>query len=556
MNVAAGEARSTDPRGRANRLELALVAGLVAALWMFVAWKTFQGYHFVTRAGEIWGVADDVYITADFGRTMAEGGGPRWYPGAPKVEGFTSPVWTLVFAALHAVPALTGKRLGLSVFLLNAVLLSATAFMAVSTMSTMIGASAGRRSALAFGLPIIGVSGFSICYWSGNGFETALVALLCLCAFRSSVSHEIDELWRVGLVCALAMWVRLDAILYCGPPLLLASSGWRGARSSLRARSVGMLIVAGSVAIQTLARVAYYGEALPNTYYLKATGWPLEHRLFQGWLQNAPPLIPTILALAPLCMVLLPRIAAGLRWSLSTGVCVFVVSLVYSTSMGGDLSYEAFGYDRFTCIGALFLAVSLPPLVTACGFRGTSTRMLGFVAVLLLALTPVAIRPDLMRRVRRRELPALADVVSVEKSLVGTDTVVLTWVRYGLALARVTRPEARIAVCAAGATVYFSRRSSVDILGKIDKHIARLPVPPRPPPDARCWRGFPGVGHNKEDVRWTFATYDPDVSLAPPPAAETSRYVADGYDNLPLWVRSNSRYVYWKRLQIGRERFP
>jgi len=33
---------------------------------------------------------------------------------------------------------------------------------------------------------------------------------------------------------------------------------------------------------QTLARYVYYGDWLPNTYYLKVTGWPFVLRILRG----------------------------------------------------------------------------------------------------------------------------------------------------------------------------------------------------------------------------------------------------------------------------------
>src|SRR5207245_2001642 len=63
----------------------------------------------------------------------------------------------------------------------------------------------------------------------------------------------------------------------------------------------------------------------------------------------------------------------------------------------------------------------------------------------------------------------------------------------GVLIGRHTRPEATIAVVAAGNVAYFSHRYTVDMLGKSDAHIAHEPA------HAGSW-----VGHNK---------YDPEYSL-------------------------------------------
>ena len=86
---------------------------------VFVTVKYFLTRHHVTPLGTAWGVADDVYITADFARTFANGGGPVWYEGAPRVEGFSSPLWMLVLALLHLNPVLKENGLGLHVLVVN-----------------------------------------------------------------------------------------------------------------------------------------------------------------------------------------------------------------------------------------------------------------------------------------------------------------------------------------------------------------------------------------------------------------------------------------------------
>src|SRR5687768_3853272 len=41
----------------------------LAAVWLFLAAKLVLCYRFDTFTGEVWGLADDAYITADFSRT-------------------------------------------------------------------------------------------------------------------------------------------------------------------------------------------------------------------------------------------------------------------------------------------------------------------------------------------------------------------------------------------------------------------------------------------------------------------------------------------------------
>ena len=68
------------------------------------------------------------------------------------------------------------------------------------------------------------------------------------------------------------------------------------------------------------------------------------------------------------------------------------------------------------------------------------------------------------------------------------------YTRLGLLIASATKPDFRIAVAAAGATPYFCQRPTEDLLGKNDRHIAKLAP-----------RGVFSPGHDKWDYEWSLA---------------------------------------------------
>ena len=71
-----------------------------------------------------------------------------------------------------------------------------------------------------------------------------------------------------------------------------------------------------------------------------------------------------------------------------------------------------------------------------------------------------------------------------------------------LAIRENSRPEARVAVHAAGVLPYFSRRYCIDMLGKTDPVVARLPP-----------REYP-VGHNKYDPEHSLGAMRADMVLS------------------------------------------
>ena len=100
------------------------------------------------------------------------------------------------------------------------------------------------------------------------------------------------------------------------------------------------------------------------------------------------------------------------------------------------------------------------------------------------------------------------------------------WTRIGLLLARLTPPEATIAVTAAGSIPYYARRETVDILGKNDAHVAHSkPKGPFVP------------GHNKWDYEYSIGKLRPDVIVQlwedSPAPVQLARW---GYVLNCLWV--------------------
>jgi hypothetical protein len=62
----------------------------------------------------------------------------------------------------------------------------------------------------------------------------------------------------------------------------------------------------------------------------------------------------------------------------------------------------------------------------------------------------------------------------------------------GVLVNRHALPVSRVVVVAAGCLSYFARRNAIDMLGKSDRHVARVPEV----------RGGP-TGHNRFDIEWT-----------------------------------------------------
>lgn len=206
---------------------------------------------------------DDAYIFAVYARHWVEGKGLVYNPGDGPVEGFTSPLWLLITAAVHRfglpweIGAL-GASMALFVLLLawtlrgiggpqwwrspgalfaGAWLLSSPGFVAWNTIALMDTI-----------LLSLGVGAISLALW--NGISEPLAALLIVFLILSRPE---------GAVWALA-WIGLDALRI--HRVSKPTRPWP--------RMVRLLLVYVMAVIAITAwRMQTFGDLLPNTYYAK-----------------------------------------------------------------------------------------------------------------------------------------------------------------------------------------------------------------------------------------------------------------------------------------------
>ena len=507
---------------------------------LFLVARGLSRYRFDTAFGPLWGMPDDVYISAAFARTFAHGGGLRWYPGAPAVEGFSNPLWVLVLALLHVVPGFREDDLGLYVGILNGLMILLIACVFVDAVTRATGPSAWSWPRAALALALAWTTSIALCFWAGSGFETTAIALLALTAFREALAPAGQlRLPRIALLIALAFWTRIDAIIPCSAAILTVARRLRWSRSLLLP-SVGLVALTGS---QFPLRRWYFGEWLPNTYYLKATGWPFADRVTQGLLGSFVPVLLLLCVVVP-CWRFMRSGLGSAALPVTSALITYGLSLGYSIHNGGDLAYF-YGYDRFTAIGSIFLGFAV--VSAAFELRMGPLRASGLALLALLVTTgPTWI-------LRPNSLATLADLFDLRKPSLPTDQLMRGWADDGKRLREVLQPNARIATCGAGAVIYFSHRGGVDLLGKVEPIVAHQPVRITAPPDTRCWRRFPGAGHNKEDVRAVFEQREPDASLLTPPESQRARYERVRVGNLEFFALRESPLVRWSKLAVARD---
>jgi hypothetical protein len=220
-------------------------------------------------------IVDDALISFAYARNLADGAGFVSQPGKVPVEGFSNPLWTLMFVPgfwLNSqVPVLYAKLLGHGFSF--ATLFFGFQIVQRITGSRLFGSMAMLFLALNTAFVVWGVSGLENALY---GFEVMALAYLCVVS--------LDRLsWRVsrrlailaGLLAAAAALTRPDGIVFAAlfPAAILVQTVRDRAFAQDIARTI--LTFVGALAIPVIAykgmALVYFGSLLPNTYYAKGT---------------------------------------------------------------------------------------------------------------------------------------------------------------------------------------------------------------------------------------------------------------------------------------------
>lgn len=431
---------------------------------------------FVVEGTRYFVLFDDAMISLRYSDNAARGLGLVWNSGE-RIEGYTNLLWTLLLTPLHWLP-LSPQHVCLVVQLIGVGL-----WIGCTAATAQLARVCRLLPAAAMVAVVLTAAHYNLMFFSIMGMETGLLTLLLTLGLTGSAAALRARRGRLlpGVCYALAAVTRLDAILVGTFALFVQS--FAGRRQIVRTLAAGLLL-AGTVAVHFAWRHAYYGDWFPNTYYLKATGWPLSERIRPGLEQSLMAVMAFGLP-ALLSLFAIRKLRA--RWLLLAGA--FGVLLAYQVYVGGD----AWPLNRFVipaspgisvlgALGAHYAARSL--LVSP------SRSLLIGVRIALTAACVLAI-----------------NAIHWDHCLLITPAQTTPENRMNIRLARaveqVSSAEAKIAVVFAGVTPYFTRRPSVDLLGKCDRTIARLPVVP----------GQLRAGHNKYDFNLSLREHQPDILL-------------------------------------------
>jgi hypothetical protein len=212
---------------------------------------------------------DDVFISLRYARNLAAGDGLVFNPGL-RDEGYSNLAWVLLLAL--------GARLGAEPLIMAKLLSLAAAAGVALLLCLPERAQAGARGGPGSFEPPLAAWLLALsphfCFWSAAGLETAFFALLCLGLVLLVGRPEPTRGARLGApaLAALAAWTRPEGALL---GLLAATHELARGPAPRRRQALALAASAlGAVGAQTLFRLAYYGELVPNPYRSKVEGIP------------------------------------------------------------------------------------------------------------------------------------------------------------------------------------------------------------------------------------------------------------------------------------------
>ena len=487
---------------------------------------------------------DDAMISMRYAYNLAHGNGLVWNPGE-RVEGYTNPLWVGFMALFHLFP-IAASKISFYIQWSGALFLAATLYFVrglVEQFTDELLPMLAAVSFTAFYSPLIS--------WDLLGMEVSILTLILTAVLWMVLRNGSSRFtsWTY-LLLAISTLIRLDMAVPFIVILAVMFIVQKEYRRQHMIWGLGLLLL--FLGGQTLARYFYYGDFLPNTYYLKVVGWPFSLRIMRGlytliWFAYYS---NWAFMLLPFTLLLFRR-----DWRITLLLAVLLGQMAYSVYVGGDAWENHGGANRYIALAMpvffVLFAISVQELlnkaVTSLGSRweAMTTAPLVYVLIFAMAILHFNLLLGDWRYIERWEFNRKPDYVAGNENNLNI----------ALALQNTTRPGTSVAVIGAGTIPYLlPDHYAIDILGKTDPVIARGAV--------SASMGIPDVpfmrpGHMKWDYAYTFGELKPDVivSLWEGTNAEAAPYLEDYViasigEKINVYLLKDSPNVLWDRVAI------
>jgi hypothetical protein len=514
--------------------------GLILVAFALYCARFIERTSFEIDGQRYFALFDDAMISMQYARNLANGEGLVWNAGGERVEGFSNPLWVVFMAFFHLFK-MPNWQVSAALQISGAVFLLGNLFFVKKIAEELMDGYLAPLLAV-----FLTAFYFHLNNWALQGMEVgALVLLLSASVWLAlrNLRAKRFSVWPYALL-TVGTLVRFDMVV---PQIVMTGIlAWKDLRHRSSHLAWGLGLLAASTIIQTLLRLWYYGEWLPNTYYLKVLGVSLWDRIERGLIVLGDFVWGSgwFLMVLPILLVLLwPNVPTILLFGLLIG------QIAYSVFVGGDAWEHKSGANRF-------IAIVMP------------------LFFILFVQTLEKIRQELIKPRRKKWAPiishaALAALVFASLfsfNVINENNPLDKWtlikrpifvpgtqryVTLGLLLNQITDEQAKIAVVTAGNIIYFAEREGIDMLGKSDAVIARS----LPHENGGSFDNVDEVfrpGHNKWDYEYSINQLMPDIvaqiwgsSREMAPYLDAGGYEYFNVDGFELYIRTDSVHVLW-----------
>ena len=519
-------------------LLLMLLYGIYAGIYIF---KT----SFVVDGERYFVLFDDAMISMRYARNLTSGDGLVWNPGGERVEGYTNPLWVGFMAVFHLLP-IASSKMSLLIQISGAILLIVNLIIIKKLAELLSGSTLTALMSViltAFYTPLNN--------WGLQGMEvSALVLIVSISLWLTLKYIRVNKFSPlIYVLLGIGTLIRIDmAVIYIVVFFYLSVVLSDHRRQNLF-WGLGFFVL--FILSQTIFRLTYYGDLLPNTFYLKVGGYPFTLRILRGiyvlfqfvWRFN------WLLFLFHLSILIFRRDREILLLFV-----VIIAQIAYSIYVGGDAWEHRGGSNRYISIvmpSYFILFVYAAYLVWGAIIDKwqpdskwiVSWANIGMVVFILASMV---------------NFNMILNFRSLERWLLIRQPIFIEgnkeYVQIANALKKITKPDARIGVVSAGAIPYFTDLEAVDFLGKNDPVIAREPT-----------HGASGIrsisdfrpGHMKWNYDYSIGELKPDIIVQLWGDTEEAEayiaryYVIGGAENdIPFTLRLNSQNILWDRVEL------
>jgi hypothetical protein len=509
----------------------------ILLLLVYLAYAGFYIYNtsFVIEGDRYFILNDDAMISMRYAHNLARGYGLVWNPGGEHVEGYSNLLWVLYMALWHLLPIPLSK-MSLPIQISGALCIAGSLF-----FIRKIAAHISQSDFVPL-LAVVLVAFYEpLNNWALLGMEVSLLVLLLSAAVWLAIKSWRDEhfSWASYLLLGISTLVRMDMLAPYLVVWALMLYFDRHHRKQHALFGFGFLLL--FIGSQTIFRLSYYGDWVPNTYHLKLEGIALKYRIGNGFTAFLTTFWSTgwLFCILPLTILLFKRD----RYT-ALLLLVFLGQVAYSIYVGGDAWEHKGGANRYISVAIplylTLMAITLDEFMTAARTRMgniephvksliTAVLTIAFVGASLIQFN--SIKGTRIVLAWWPEKSILQDILVGFNGnvdfITGNNTGWLLSTRTGFneridfvvanvdyvlmsnAIEKITTPDASIAVVAAGTVPYLTDRPSIDLLGKNDPVIARTETHLPNAPMARLTNFRPG--HSKWDYDYSIGELKPDL---------------------------------------------